>query len=75
MLTVRQAAEQLAVSPASVYRLVETGKLLAHRIGIGRGTIRISEEQLDAFLSSTETETPPQPSLARRERRHLQPEP
>jgi excisionase family DNA binding protein len=40
-LTVNEAAKLLRVSADSVYALCETGKLKDHRIGNGRGTIRI----------------------------------
>ena len=70
-LTVRETATQLHVSAACVYQLVETGKLACHRIGIGRGAIRISQSDLDEFLvgchSPTKTaeplKTPPRVKL------------
>ena len=43
-------AERLAVGKPSVYSLVETGKSVAHRIGVGRGAIRISEDDLAGCL-------------------------
>jgi excisionase family DNA binding protein len=49
MLTVRRAAEILNVSPNLVYALCATGALEHERYGIGRGTIRISEQALAAF--------------------------
>jgi len=53
-LTVRQVAEQLQVSPSMVYQLCAQGKILHHRFGLGRGTIRISPEQLHRYLEETE---------------------
>jgi excisionase family DNA binding protein len=51
-LTVKQVAAQLACSEATVYGLCN-GHLMGHlRLGIGRGTIRISEEDLAAFMAS-----------------------
>ena len=50
LLTVPQVAERLNISPSAVYQLIEAGKLGHHRIGIGRGTIRVSEADLGAFL-------------------------
>jgi len=47
MLTVREVAERLRVSPATVYRWVRRGKLEALRIG---GTTRIEEEALSEFI-------------------------
>jgi excisionase family DNA binding protein len=51
-MNVRQTAERLEVSPSLVYLLISEGKLRATRHGIGRGTIRVSEEQLAAYLDS-----------------------
>ncbi|MBX9790058.1 MAG: helix-turn-helix domain-containing protein [Pirellulales bacterium] len=49
LLTVKQVAARLAVSPDAVYEMVESGKLSHQRIGKGRGTIRIRPSDLDAF--------------------------
>jgi excisionase family DNA binding protein len=58
-LTVRQAAERLGISRAQVYALCASGKLPHHRFGSGgRGAIRISEEQLAAFLEATKFKPP-----------------
>lgn len=53
LMTVEQAAERLSVSKSIVYGLIEAGKLACHRIGLKRGTIRISASDLDAYLQST----------------------
>lgn len=53
-MTVKQAAEKLEVSSATVYSLVASGKLQCYRIGNGRGAIRISEEHISAFLKTAE---------------------
>lgn len=73
LLTPAEAAEALNVSRSLVYQLVETGKLPCHRIGKGRGAIRLSEHDLLDFLSenrvskqSGEAKRPP-----RRKLRHL----
>ncbi|MCA9028949.1 MAG: helix-turn-helix domain-containing protein [Planctomycetaceae bacterium] len=58
-LTVREVAERLKISPSCVYQLVESGKLAHHRIGTGRGAIRISEDDLNNFLSATRKEAEP----------------
>ncbi|QDV43955.1 Helix-turn-helix domain protein [Stieleria neptunia] len=50
LYTVKQAASYLQVSVATVYTLVSSGKLGCHRVGSGRGVIRISGEQLSSFL-------------------------
>jgi excisionase family DNA binding protein len=49
-LTVKQVADQLQVSPATVYHLCAEQRLEHRRIGVGRGTIRISEEHLQKYL-------------------------
>ncbi len=49
MLTVKQAAEILSVSPGLIYALCAQGKLEHERYGLGRGTIRIAESALIAF--------------------------
>lgn len=59
LLNVKQVAERLAVSTAVVYRLIETGKLVAHRIGLGRGTLRVTEEQLAEFLNENKVQREP----------------
>lgn len=52
MLTVVEVAARLKVSRTCVYQLVDSRKLVSCRIGLGRGTIRISEEDLTAFIDS-----------------------
>ena len=51
-LTVPETADKLKVSKSCVYQLVETGQLSCHRIGTGRGAIRISETDLQEYLTS-----------------------
>jgi excisionase family DNA binding protein len=68
VLTVRQAAERLQVAPATIYGLCGRQKLAHLRIGAGRGTIRIPEESLDAFVSGVtvraeDSPAPPQPRM------------
>lgn len=72
MKTVNEIAIQLAVSKAVVYRLIDSGKLKCHRIGLGRGAIRVSEAQLKAFLDSSESlGSPSQSNRSRRQITHL----
>lgn len=52
MLTVPEIAERLRVAVSTVYALVEAGKLGAFRIGPNDGAIRVSEEQLEAYLNT-----------------------
>ena len=56
MFTVKQAAERLNCSTASVYSLISAGRVACHRIGLRRGAIRISQTQLEAFLDETKQE-------------------
>jgi excisionase family DNA binding protein len=48
--TVREVAERLRVSAQVVYRLCRDGKLRHLRVGVGRGAIRVRDEDLNAFL-------------------------
>ena len=50
VLTVEQAASRMKVSRSLVYSLIDAGKLVCHRIGIGRGTIRLSPTDLEDFI-------------------------
>lgn len=71
MNTVKQIAEYLAVSETVIYRLIDSGTLKAHRIGVGRGTIRVSDDQLQEYLSSVETKAASDPTLPKLRFRHL----
>jgi excisionase family DNA binding protein len=59
MLTVGQVAERLVVSPSLVYALVEAGRIACHRIGMGRGAIRIDERDLETYLEACRTSPRP----------------
>ncbi len=50
MLTVAEVAKRLAVSTQCVYLLCADGLLPHIRVGRGRGTIRILEADLQAFI-------------------------
>ena len=60
MLTVKQVAARLNIAPQSVYQLIQTGKLPVHRFGAGRGTIRISQQDLNQFIESCRQVASPQ---------------
>jgi excisionase family DNA binding protein len=66
-MRVKQAAAVLEVSPSTVYALVATGRLRCYRVGLGRGAIRISAEQIAEFQRSAEPAAanppPPPPRL------------
>ena len=49
MLTVKQVAERLRISPSLVYGLCAAGKIRHERYGLGRGCIRVAEEALDDY--------------------------
>jgi excisionase family DNA binding protein len=68
VLTVKQIAERLSLSASQVYALCATGRLPHHRMGNGKGAIRVSEEQLAEFLEATRFRPPAElPAL-----RHIQ---
>ena len=54
MMTVAEIAKRLRVSLACAYALIDAGELACYRIGLRRGVIRVSEEQLQAFLARSE---------------------
>jgi excisionase family DNA binding protein len=53
-MRVKEAAVRLDISSATIYGLIAAGKLRCHRVGLGRGAIRISEEHLAEFLAGAE---------------------
>jgi excisionase family DNA binding protein len=72
MMTIKVAAERLSVSEKTIRNLVKSGRLGHHRIGAGRGVIRISEESLDRHLAECEVRENDSPTTPRRtERRKL----
>jgi excisionase family DNA binding protein len=56
LLTVRQAAERLGVSPALVYALVAGKRIRHERHGLGRGVVRIPEDALEEYRRGTTVE-------------------
>lgn len=68
LLTVREAAEQLSLSIASVYEMVRTCRLPSVRVGGRGGAIRIRPEDLEDFLQSScqQTRKPSAPRVSRR---------
>ncbi len=64
-MTILEVARRLEVSASLAYRLISAGKLRCCRHGIGRGVIRVSEEQLASYRSSVEhgrvADVPPMP--------------
>jgi excisionase family DNA binding protein len=58
--TIADISDLLKISQSNAYALVETGKLVAHRIGVGRGTIRVSEDDLQEFLGQSRSQREPE---------------
>lgn len=56
MMTVAEVADALNLSCSAVYELIATKKLSAYLVGARRGSIRVSDEQLDEYLDSCKTE-------------------
>lgn len=52
LLTVVEACLRLRMSKSSVYREIDAGELRAHRLGPGKGVVRISEEAIDEYLTA-----------------------
>jgi excisionase family DNA binding protein len=78
VLTVKQVAERLGVSPDTVYALCQAKKLRHVRVGLGRGHIRVSEEAFADYLAGAAVgeERKPQPRPAAHQParlRHLRP--
>jgi excisionase family DNA binding protein len=61
-LTVKEAAERLAVSQATIYSLCRSRKLRHLRLGTRRGTIRIPEDALDALVVGVTVELAEEPA-------------
>ncbi len=56
LMTVKEVARRLRVSASLVYQLVDSGRLGCHRIGNGRGAIRIRPEDVASYLQSCRKE-------------------
>ena len=52
LLTAKEVARRLRVSTSLIYQLIESGRLGCHRIGNGRGAIRIPPEDVANYLQS-----------------------
>jgi excisionase family DNA binding protein len=50
-ITVREVSHRLGVSAATIYSLCAVRRLGHIRLGVGRGTIRIREQDLDEYLA------------------------
>ena len=65
MLTVKQAAAVLNVSPGLVYALCATGRIIHERYGLGRGTIRIEDSALAEFRAGARPTPRAAPTVSR----------
>ena len=65
LLTVREAAERLRLSPAAIYEMIRRGSLAAVRVGPRQGAIRIRAGDLEACMQPSE----PLPSITIAKRR------
>lgn len=50
LLTVRELAERLRVSLATAYALLKQGKILAIRVGVRGGGLRVRASDVEQFL-------------------------
>jgi excisionase family DNA binding protein len=71
LLTVKEVAARLGVSTKLVYALCAGGKIVHERHGLGRGTIRISEEAVEAYRRAARVEHGAAPAPLK----HLSPPP
>lgn len=55
LLRVPEVAELLACSTSNIYAAVAAGVLPAYRVGVGRGGLRFSMEQIEEYLGRRET--------------------
>jgi excisionase family DNA binding protein len=58
LFTVKTVAAMFRVSPATVYRLVESGELPALRIGRGKGAVRITDVAISTYRAKAATNRP-----------------
>lgn len=59
LLTVGEVADELRVTPQTVYRRIETGELEALQLGTGpKAPLRIRAGELERFLVSTTHDRP-----------------
>ena len=58
LMKVPEVAKRLDVSVSMIYSLCAGGRMPHVRVGLGRGTIRISEEDLTAFLEACRADRP-----------------
>lgn len=62
LLTVKEAAEVLSLTPDTIYRMTKTGRLPSVRIG---RTIRIKKDDLDTLIGASMYVPNPAPPVTR----------
>lgn len=50
LLTVAEAARLLKISRSLVYQLIESGRLVVHRLGCGRGALRLKKSDVIDYV-------------------------
>ena len=63
MYRVRDVAEGLDVSVATIYRAIESGVLPALKVGTGNGALRIPGVAVQAYMRACEQAARPAPAL------------
>ena len=72
LLTIHEVAAILKVSKSLVYGMIASGKIACHRIGNGRGAIRVRRDDLEEFLAACRfAESEPAPRVPRPKLKHL----
>lgn len=66
LFTINEVAAILKVSKSLVYGMIASGKIACHRIGNGRGVIRIRRDDLEQFISQCRVEPNLPPPQSRR---------
>ena len=56
LLTVQDVAAILKVSKSLVYELIASGRIACHRIGNGRGAIRLRRDDLERYINECRVE-------------------
>jgi excisionase family DNA binding protein len=56
LLTVAEAASLLKISRSLVYQLIEAGRLAVHRLGCGRGALRLKKSDVARYVDSCRDE-------------------
>jgi excisionase family DNA binding protein len=51
LLTINDVAAILKVSKSLVYGMIASGKIACHRIGNGRGAVRVRRDDLEHFIN------------------------